>query len=122
VPWNPMAIEQRIGRIDRIGQQREVFVFNLVTRDTLEEQVLQLLDEKIAMFEMVVGEVGAILGGLDEDRDFADLMLDAWLHVTEESRGAAIDALGLRLQGARAQHESAKALDQALFGEDFETA
>src|SRR5262249_46312911 len=32
VPWNPMAIEQRIGRIDRIGQQREVFVFNLVTR------------------------------------------------------------------------------------------
>jgi superfamily II DNA/RNA helicase len=47
VPWNPMAIEQRIGRIDRIGQQREVFVFNLVTRGTLEEQVLHLLDEKI---------------------------------------------------------------------------
>jgi superfamily II DNA or RNA helicase len=45
VPWNPMAIEQRIGRIDRIGQQREVFVFNLVTRGTLEEQILQLLDE-----------------------------------------------------------------------------
>src|SRR6516164_3700118 len=35
VPWNPMAIEQRIGRIDRIGQQRQVFVFNLVTRGTL---------------------------------------------------------------------------------------
>ena len=34
VPWNPMAIEQRIGRIDRIVQQREVFVFNLVTRGT----------------------------------------------------------------------------------------
>ena len=41
VPWNPMAIEQRIGRIDRIGQNREVFVFNLVTRGTLEEQVLR---------------------------------------------------------------------------------
>jgi ERCC4-related helicase len=53
VPWNPMAIEQRIGRIDRIGQQREVFVFNLVTRGTLEEQVLHLLDEKISMFELV---------------------------------------------------------------------
>jgi hypothetical protein len=62
VPWNPMAIEQRIGRIDRIGQQREVFVFNLVTRGTLEEQILQLLDEKISMFELVVGEVGPILG------------------------------------------------------------
>ena len=79
VPWNPMVIEQRIGRIDRIGQQREVFVFNLVTRGTLEEQILHLLEEKISMFELVVGEVGAILGGLEEDRDFADLMLDAWL-------------------------------------------
>ena len=122
VPWNPMAIEQRIGRIDRIGQQREVFVFNLVTRGTLEEQILNLLDEKISMFELVVGEVGAILGGLDEDRDFADLMLDAWLRTTEASRAEAFDALCRCLQGAREHHESAKALDAALFGEDFETA
>ena len=83
VPWNPMAIEQRIGRIDRIGQQREVFVFNLVTRGTLEEQVLQLLEEKISMFELVVGEVGAILGSLEEERDFAELVLSAWLETTE---------------------------------------
>ena len=90
VPWNPMAIEQRIGRIDRIGQQREVFVFNLVTRGTLEEQMLHALDEKISMFELVVGEVGAILGGLEEDRDFADLMLDAWLQTTEAGRDAGV--------------------------------
>jgi superfamily II DNA or RNA helicase len=122
VPWNPMAIEQRIGRIDRIGQQREVFVFNLVTRGTLEEQILSLLDEKISMFELVVGEVGAILGGLDEDRDFADLMLDAWLRTTETGRAEALEALGRRLQDARGHHESAKALDTTLFGDDFETA
>jgi superfamily II DNA or RNA helicase len=122
VPWNPMAIEQRVGRIDRIGQRREVYVFNLVTRGTLEEQILALLDEKVSMFELVIGEVGAILGGLDEDRDFADLMLEAWLRTTEASRAEALDALGRRLQGARAQHESAKVLDAALFGEDFETA
>jgi SNF2 family DNA or RNA helicase len=121
VPWNPMAIEQRIGRIDRIGQQREVFVFNLVTRGTLEEQVLRLLDEKISMFEMVVGEVGAILGGIEEDRDFAELVLDAWLETTEATRDAAFDTLGRRLDDARRQHEDAKALDDALFGEDFET-
>jgi len=121
VPWNPMAIEQRIGRIDRIGQQREVFVFNLVTRGTLEQQILSLLDEKISMFELVVGEVGAILGGLDEDRDFADLMLDAWLRTTETGRAEALEALGRRLKGAREHHENAKALDTALFGDDFET-
>jgi superfamily II DNA or RNA helicase len=121
VPWNPMAIEQRIGRIDRIGQKREVFVFNLVTRGTLEEQVLHLLDEKISMFELVVGEVGAILGGIEEDKDFADLVLDAWLETTEATRSEAFDALGKRLDDARQQHEGAKALDDALFGEDFET-
>jgi superfamily II DNA or RNA helicase len=121
VPWNPMAIEQRIGRIDRIGQQREVFVFNLVTRGTLEEQVLLLLDEKISMFELVVGEVGAILGGIEEDGDFAELVLDAWLETTQTTRTAAFDALGRRLEDARQQHEGAKALDDALFGEDFET-
>ena len=82
IPWNPMAIEQRIGRIDRIGQSREVFVFNLVARGTVEEQVLRLLDEKINMFELVVGEAGAILGELDEERNFADLVLDAWLETT----------------------------------------
>jgi SNF2 family DNA or RNA helicase len=122
VPWNPMAIEQRIGRIDRIGQTREVFVFNLVTSGTLEEQMLHLLDEKISMFELVVGEVGAILGNLEEERDFADLMLDAWLRTTEASRDEAFDALGRRLTEARQGHESAKSLDEALFGQDFEAA
>ena len=122
VPWNPMAIEQRIGRIDRIGQQREVFVFNLVTRGTLEEQVLQLLDEKISMFELVVGEVGAILGSVEEDRDFAELVLDAWMETTEAGRTDAFDAIGRSLEQARSRHEGAKELDEALFGEDFETA
>ncbi len=122
VPWNPMAIEQRIGRIDRIGQSREVFVFNLVTRGTLEEQLLVLLEEKISMFELVVGEVGAILGGLEEEREFPELVLDAWLGTTEAARRQAFDALGQRLEQARKQHEGAKALDEKLFGEDFEAA
>jgi superfamily II DNA or RNA helicase len=122
VPWNPMAIEQRIGRIDRIGQHREVFIFNLVTRGTLEDQLLALLEEKISMFELVVGEVGAILGGLGEERDFPELALDAWLEVTEAGRAEAFDLLARQLDDARSQHEGAKALDDALFGDDFETA
>ena len=75
-----MAIEQRIGRLDRIGQTREVFVFNLATRGTIEDEILKLLDEKIAMFELVVGEAGAILGSIeDEEGEFSSLILDAWL-------------------------------------------
>ena len=122
VPWNPMAIEQRIGRIDRIGQEREVFVFNLVTRGTLEERVLALLEEKISMFELVVGEVGAILGALEEEREFPDLVLEAWLETTEAARAQAFEALGSRLDDASRQHRGAKALDEKLFGTDFEAA
>jgi hypothetical protein len=101
IPWNPMAIEQRIGRIDRIGQEREVFVFNLVARDTLEDQVLAILDEKINMFELVVGEVGAILGEMDEDRDFAEIILGAWLESTETGREAAFSDVGRRMVEAK---------------------
>ena len=122
IPWNPMAIEQRIGRIDRIGQTRELFLFNLVSRGTVEEQVLRLLDEKINMFELVVGETGAILGELEHEQDFAELVLDAWLEATEDGRAAAFDTLGRRLDEARSQYGDAKALDDALFGEDFEAA
>ena len=74
------------------------------------------------MGHVASGEVGAILGSLDEEREFADLMFEAWLHTTEASREEAFDALARRLQGAMEHHQSAKALDQALFGEDFETA
>ena len=74
------------------------------------------------MFELVVGEVGAILGGLGEERNFPELALDAWLEVTEASRADAFDLLARQLDEARSQHESAKALDDALFGDDFETA
>ena len=70
LPWNPMAIEQRIGRIHRIGQTREVFIFNTVVRGTLEEHVLKILDEKINMFELVVGENGEIIGEMDDEGEY----------------------------------------------------
>ena len=120
IPWNPMAIEQRIGRIDRIGQTREVFVFNLATSDTIEDEVLRILDEKINMFELVVGEVGAILGELDERQDFSTLVLDAWLQSTDQGRQSAFAALEGQLVAARRQYEDAKQLDDALFGEELE--
>jgi superfamily II DNA or RNA helicase len=122
IPWNPMAIEQRIGRIDRIGQTREVFVFNLVTSGTIEEAMLQILDDKINMFELVVGEVGAILGEIDEQQDFSSLVLDAWLQSTEEARAAAFTALEEQLLAARREYEGAKQLDEALFGNDLDAA
>jgi SNF2 family DNA or RNA helicase len=122
IPWNPMAIEQRIGRIDRIGQAREVFVFNLATAGTIEDQVLRILDEKINMFELVVGEVGAILGALEEQHDFSSLVLDAWLQSSDVARDAAFAALEGQLTAARRDYEDAKQLDEALFGNELDAA
>jgi len=70
LPWNPMQIEQRLGRIHRIGQQHDVVVVNLVARRTIEERILSVLEAKINLFELVVGELDMILGRVDEDYDF----------------------------------------------------
>ncbi|MBO0799762.1 MAG: SWF/SNF helicase family protein, partial [Blastocatellia bacterium] len=121
LPWNPMTIEQRIGRIHRIGQTRDVFIFNLAVRGTLEEQVLRILDEKINMFELVVGEIGEILGELEDEQDFADLVYTAWVETTEAERGTAFEQLSERLVEAKQQYEGVKALDEELFGEEFVT-
>lgn len=119
LPWNPMAIEQRIGRLHRIGQTRQVFVFNLAVRHTIEEYVLQILDEKINMFELVVGEIDAILGEMDESQEFAEMVFQAWVETAETERPAAFDELGARIVEARRQYEAVKALDEKLFGDEF---
>src|SRR2546427_13305851 len=52
LPWNPMVVEQRIGRLHRIGQTREVHILNLAAAGTIESYILQLLDRKIKLFEL----------------------------------------------------------------------
>lgn len=120
LPWNPMAIEQRIGRIHRIGQTRQVFIFNLVVLNTIEEYILSILDEKINMFELVVGEIGSILGEMDEDHEFAEMMFNTWVETTEQQRQANFDILAKRLLEAKQEYEKIKSFDTELFGDDFE--
>jgi hypothetical protein len=63
LPWNPMVIEQRIGRIDRIGQQSEVInIFNFIYKNTIEEQIYNRLYERIGLFENSLGDLDEILG------------------------------------------------------------
>ncbi|HHU82886.1 MAG TPA: DEAD/DEAH box helicase [Firmicutes bacterium] len=61
LPWNPMRLEQRIGRLHRLGQTREVYVYNLVTTGTIEEYLLQLLIEKVRLFDRVIGNSQRII-------------------------------------------------------------
>lgn len=66
LPWNPMKVEQRIGRIDRIGQEREVHVFNLALEGTVEEQVLEKLFGKIDLFNKSIGGLRDILSRMEQ--------------------------------------------------------
>ncbi|MEN8700957.1 DEAD/DEAH box helicase [Bacillus infantis] len=65
LPWNPMRLEQRIGRIHRLGQEKDVMIYNFAVKDTVEEHILKLLYEKIHLFEKVIGELDDILAKLD---------------------------------------------------------
>jgi len=84
LPWNPMAVEQRIGRIHRYGQEETVQVYNLLAQDTVEEQIYGLLDHKLLEIARSIGKTDAqgrpmedfrsdILGYLGSRPDYQDL-------------------------------------------------
>jgi SNF2 family DNA or RNA helicase len=120
LPWNPMQIEQRIGRIHRIGQEKEVQVYNFCAAGSLEDHILDVLDRKINMFELVVGEIEMILGRIEGEQEFSDLVYEIWVrHADESQRKKAFDSLGALLKRARGAYEKSKELDEKLFHEDF---
>jgi hypothetical protein len=67
LPWNPMKVEQRIGRLDRIGQQRDVQIYNFSLLGTVEERVLDVLGHRINAFEETIGGLDPILGQMELD-------------------------------------------------------
>lgn len=85
LPWNPMVVEQRIGRIHRIGQEREVQIVNFAAQGTIEAHVLRLLDEKIKLFELVVGELDVILGKFGEPEDLEKQLRNALLSSKDDA-------------------------------------
>ena len=120
IPWNPMRIEQRVGRIHRVGQTREVHIYNLSARGTIEDYLLELLDQKLNMFELVIGEMDMILGHLSDEGDFEDLLLDVWVNGQGEADlQAGFNQLGETLLQARQAYQKTREYDDALFGQDF---
>lgn len=78
--WNPMKLEQRIGRIHRLGQDREVTIFNLVLSKTIDEYVVKKLFEKLELYRNTIGGFEAILGELESDENSLDqIIMDAIL-------------------------------------------
>ena len=102
LPWNPMQIEQRLGRIHRIGQEHDVVLTNLVSRGTVEERLLEVLQAKINLFELVVGELDMILGRVADDLDFETLVFQQYVASRDDAEFAArLDGIGDELARAR---------------------
>jgi superfamily II DNA or RNA helicase len=119
LPWNPMEIEQRIGRLHRLGQKRPVRIYNLVQSGTLQEHLLKVLQEKLNLFELVVGETGLILGERFGSDEFAEEIFRRWRE-SEGCVGEALQSLGDELAAARDGYQEVKQIDETLFAKDYE--
>jgi SNF2 family DNA or RNA helicase len=118
LPWNPMKIEQRIGRLDRIGQLQNVFIYNLACRDTIEERVLEVLDQRIGLFVESVGSLDPILG---EVEDNIEKLVMRQLERFDEQFAKLGEDIERRVREARAQERSYAdfALDRASLRHDI---
>jgi SNF2 family DNA or RNA helicase len=119
LPWNPMRVEQRIGRLHRLGQGKDVTIFNLSCNETIEAHIIDLLARKIRMFELVIGELDLILGNVEGNKSFEDLLRQAWeSSVTESDLRERLEEVGAVLVRARNDYEHVREsnalLDQAI--------
>ncbi len=76
LPWSPLKIEQRIGRIHRFGQVNDVHIYNFSTRDTVAERVLQVLTEKLKLFEESIGTPDIMLGQVEDEVNLNTLFME----------------------------------------------
>ncbi|TCS96429.1 DEAD/DEAH box helicase [Hazenella coriacea] len=86
MPWNPMRVEQRIGRVHRLGQTKDVFIYNFATLHTIEEHIIWLLQEKIQLFETVIGELETILEKIEKNESFEQTLMKIMLDSDEEKQ------------------------------------
>ena len=112
LPWNPMKIEQRIGRVDRIGQTHDVLAFNFVLQGTVESRVHEVLLEKLQtiLSEMGIDKLGDILDSSGLDFDYQSLFINTLTHPegSEEYLTQFVNQIRLEAQDT---HEQAELMD-----------
>lgn len=120
IPWNPMRLEQRIGRIDRFGQQAEkVWIFNFVTPETVEERIFFRCYERLGIFKDTIGDCEEVLGQLALFDKLLDLARNPQLSLAqaeEKAKQIADNALRLLEEQRRLETEGSDlfSMDQAL--------
>lgn len=113
LPWNPMRVEQRIGRIDRLGQRAErISIVSFAVMSTVEDRILMRLYERIALFQQTIGDLEGILG------EMSDALLERIFDpkLTDEERERIADASILALENKRIEQENLEAQAVNLIG------
>jgi SNF2 family DNA or RNA helicase len=106
MPWNPMRVEQRIGRVHRLGQNHDVHIYNFATSGTIEEHIIWLLHEKIALFESVIGELETILEGLEKETSLEQNVMNILMtSQTEEEIRQQLGNIGDQFHAAKSYHQ-----------------
>lgn len=118
LPWNPMRVEQRIGRVHRLGQEEDVLIVNLALKDTVEDYVLRVLYEKIRLFEVAIGEMDLILSELESGESLEKEILEV---VARSKTGAAakrqLGKLRQKIEKGVDKAEEIKAFDENVFNQ-----
>ena len=116
--WNPMRIEQRIGRVHRLGQSRDVTVFNFTLRDTIDDYVLRLLYQKINLFTLTIGALETVLtetqdGEIDLEERILDILMQS---ANGEETRRQVETLGDELIQAHARQRAAESFTMEALG------
>ena len=121
LPWNPMVVEQRIGRVDRIGQESPViYIFNFVVEESVEERILARLLRRIDIFRESVGELDDIIGDQIEELTVKALsgeLNDEELELLVEQQGQAVEHRVHEARQMLSKVDGLLAADQALIDE-----
>lgn len=110
--WNPMRIEQRIGRVHRLGQTHDVRVLNFVLRETIDDYVVRLLNQKLNLFTMTIGALETVLSEVqDGEFDLEERILELLLRSDNRATlRRELDELGNELASARERQLAAESL------------
>ncbi len=106
IPWDPTRLEQRTGRVHRLGQLHDVAIYSLASQDTYAERLLALYRQYLRLFDLEVGELGMVLDEMDETFNFERELWELWLnHPDPAAQASALAQIGSKLAQARADFE-----------------
>ena len=103
LPWSPLKIEQRIGRIHRFGQPNDVHIYNFSTRGTVAERVLEVLTDKLKIFEESIGTPDIMLGQIEDEVNLNTLFME--LATGRKKKKDVEEELSGRMENARQSFE-----------------